>query len=211
MKCAEFETLLCDYVDGTLAPDRKSGAEQHLGECETCAGLARDCSLAVTFIGRASAVEPPHELLTRIAFNIPAGLRRRRGAMARFHRIFGPILQPRFAMGMAMTILSFSMLSQFLNIPIRQLTVDDLRPARVWGVVEDKVHRVWDRGVKYYESMRFFVEIQSKLKDLTATDPAAQAPSATPGSNSPAGAAGAGDMSGAPGSLELAPKGGSNQ
>lgn len=211
MTCAEFETLLCDYVDGTLAPDRKPDAEKHLGECEACAGLARDCSLAVTFIGRASAVEPPHELMTRIAFSIPAGLRRRGGAMARFHRIFGPILQPRFAMGMAMTILSFSMLSQFLNIPIRQLTVDDLRPEKVWGMVEDRVHRGWDRGVKYYESMRLFVEIQSKLKDLTATDPAVQAPSAAPGPNSPAGAAGAGDMSGASGSSEVAPKGRSNQ
>ena len=31
-------------------------------------------------------------------------------------------------------------------------------------------HRVWDRTLKYYESMRVVYEIQSRLKDLSDQD-----------------------------------------
>ena len=41
MNCAEIEVLICDYVDGTLAPDQKSALERHLSACSACAELAR--------------------------------------------------------------------------------------------------------------------------------------------------------------------------
>ena len=43
----------------------------------------------------------------------------------------------------------------------------DLDPVKVWAAVEDKSHRVWDRTLKYYESLRVVYEIQSRLKDLS--------------------------------------------
>jgi hypothetical protein len=73
-------------------------------------------------------------------------------------------------MGMAMTILSFSMLGRFANIPVRQLTAADLNPREVWMGIEDRVYRAWNRGVKYYESMRLFVEIRSRLSELSEQD-----------------------------------------
>ena len=75
-------------------------------------------------------------------------------------------MQPRLAMGMAMTILSFSMLGRF-TAPVKQLRPSDLDPVKVWAAVEDKSHRVWDRTLKYYESLRVVYEIQSRLKDLS--------------------------------------------
>ena len=69
-------------------------------------------------------------------------------------------------MGMAMTILSFSMLGRF-TAPVKQLKPSDLDPVKVWAAVEDKSHRIWDRTLKYYESLRVVYEIQSRLKDLS--------------------------------------------
>src|SRR5690348_2440061 len=113
MTCADFEILLCDYVDGTLDAARRSELEAHQRECSACAELARDVTGAIAFIERVPAVEPPAELLAKIAFQIPAESTQAAGFRAWVLGWVQPLIQPRFAMGMAMTILSFSMLGRF--------------------------------------------------------------------------------------------------
>lgn len=169
MNCADLDILLCDYVDGTLHGVQKSAVEEHLAGCAACAALARDAATAVAFMDRAALVEPPPELLTRIMFELPSAKRhaRRSGgwwATAR-GKWLDPILQPRFAMGMAMTVLSFAMLGRLTGIEVRQFKPSDLNPAVVWVSLEDKVMRTWGRGVKYYDSLRLVYEIQTRLKD----------------------------------------------
>ena len=118
------------------------------------------------------AVEPPPQLITRIINEVPladGGLISGRQAGGVFGWLRGwmkPSWQPRLAMGMAMTILSFSMLGRF-TAPVKQLKPSDLDPVKVWAAVEDKSHRIWDRTLKYYESLRVVYEIQSRLKDLS--------------------------------------------
>ncbi|HTQ53209.1 MAG TPA: zf-HC2 domain-containing protein [Bryobacteraceae bacterium] len=166
MTCAELEVLICDYVDGTLGPDARTMVEQHLAGCHNCAELARDAAAAVGFMERAAEVEPPPELMTRLLFNAPwvhaktpaTGIKRW------FGKILHPVLQPRFAMGMAMTILSFAMLARFVA-PARQLRPADLSPSAVWSGLEDRVYRGWQRTVKFYESLKVVYQIQSKLHD----------------------------------------------
>ena len=84
------------------------------------------------------------------------------------------ILEPRYAMSMAMTVLSFAMLFHFAGINPRQLTAADLDPVKVWTMAEDRVTRVWERGMKYYQSLRVVFEIQSRLKEWTDDQPVAE-------------------------------------
>jgi len=173
MNCADLEILLCDYVDGTLDAEHRRAIEAHLDTCAGCAELARDAAAAVSFIERAAGVEPPAELVTRILFQIPN--RRQtsesRGGPRRFwSRWFEAVLQPRFAMGMAMTILSFAMIGRFAGIQPRQLQVSDLNPAKVWAATDDQLQRTWARVVKYYESLRLVYEVQSRLKEWTQAE-----------------------------------------
>lgn len=173
MNCSELETLLCDYVDGALSSERKAEVERHLAGCTACAETARDAAAAVAFIGRAAEVEPPPELITRILFELPISKKpgeHGRGLRAKLGRLVEPVLQPRFAMGMAMTILSFSMLARFAGINVRQLNVSDLDPVKVWEAVDDRIHRGWSRAVKFYESVRIIYEVRSRLKELTAQE-----------------------------------------
>lgn len=171
MKCANLEALLCEYLDGTLPAGQRSEVERHLSQCRACAELARDASAAVAFMESATEVEPPPELLTRILYALPAAreaLRRPSpGLSGYFGRLFRPMLQPRFAMGFAMTILSFSMLGKFAGISLRQLTPSDLNPVKLWQALDDRVHRAWDRSVKFYESLRLVYEIQTRIRELT--------------------------------------------
>ena len=133
--------------------------------------LAADVISVTAFIGRAAAVEPPKELLTRIFFETSGGKSANAatvnhdGWLGVIQQFFRPILQPRLAMGMAMTILSVSMLAQVFGLEVRQLRAADLEPVRIWAGVEDGAHRQWSRVVKYYENVRVVYEIQSRLKE----------------------------------------------
>lgn len=174
MTCADIEILLADYQDGTLAADQKSAVESHLSSCKACEELARDVAGAVAFMGRATEVTAPPELVTRILFEISSGPSSAAVKPSWVRRIFGnriggkfmePVLQPRYAMGMAFTLLSFAMLGRFAGIEVRHLTLADLDPVKIWTSSEDRLTRTWQRGVKYYESMRLVFEIESRVKE----------------------------------------------
>jgi hypothetical protein len=71
----------------------------------------------------AAEVEPPAELVNQILYEARQGHAapvKKSGARGWIGRLLEPVLQPKFAMGMAMTILSFSMLARFAGIPVRQ-------------------------------------------------------------------------------------------
>jgi anti-sigma factor RsiW len=175
VNCADVEILLADYVDGTLRGDAVSALEAHLAGCADCSELARDSAGAVAFMARAATVEAPPELVTRILFEVTAGPSHAVIKPSWSRRLFGrwleAILQPRFAMGMAMTVLSFAMIGRFTQV--RQLTPADLDPVKVWTSAEDRVVRWYNRGVKYYESLKVVYEIQTRLKEWAEEQPGA--------------------------------------
>ena len=187
MTCAEFEILLCDYMDGTLDAARKQALELHRDQCSSCAELAQDVTGAMRFIERTEEVTVPPELLTRIAFEIPTGKQKRReGLLSGLGRFFQPVLQPKFAMGMAMTILSFSLLGRFAGIEVRQLKASDLTPTAIWSAADDRFHKSWERAVKYYEGLKVVYEVQSRLRELTQQDEGQTGAQAQPGAQRPA-------------------------
>ena len=177
MKCAELEIVLCDYLDRSLDAAGRETVQSHLAGCPACAEMLRDMQAAVAFLDRVEAPEPPPELLTRILFHAPVSGEIDRAVAPESKKGFaswfrGWFLQPRFAMGMAMTILSFSMVDRIAGISPQKLTMADLEPARVWAAMDDKVHRTWDRAVKYYENLRLVYEMRARLQQWSAEEEA---------------------------------------
>lgn len=174
MNCADVEILLCDYLDGTLAAERRSELESHLKDCTMCAEFAADAGAGLALLEHVPDAIPPQELVTRIMNQAPAGglLGRlagsgsgaRGGGLRKWlHGILEPVLQPRLAMGAMMTILSLGVLSKW--VPVHELKAEDLNPQRVWVNLETKVERVYDRTVKAYESMRLVYEVRQQLRE----------------------------------------------
>jgi Putative zinc-finger len=157
MNCADVEILICDYVDGTLAASERAAVERHLQDCPNCAELARDGALAVAVIERAEVVEPPQELVSHILFNPP--WHRQRGGW--FSQVLHPLLAPRFAMSMALTVLSFAMIMP----KMRQFQPTDLSPAVVWAGIEGRVDRIWERSEKFYDNLKFIYQIRATLRE----------------------------------------------
>jgi hypothetical protein len=189
MKCTDLEALICDYIDGVLSGPERSTVELHLAECESCREMVADSRVALEFMSRTADVEVPPALVNKILFEVRTGGSApvRTSKRTWISRFFEPVLQPKFAMGLAMTMLSFAMLGQFTKIPIRQLKPSDLAPAKVWSTLEDKTWRSWERAKKYYESLRLVYEIRETLSDWNdATDgKAVQKPAAGKDTASP--------------------------
>src|SRR4051795_949925 len=169
--CAQFEVLLADYLDGTLPEPERTRVEEHAANCQHCREFLADVQGAVQFLGKSEEIVPPPELITRIAYHAPTGrIRRpleRQGFVSRMvSEWLRPVLQPRLAMGMAMTILSIAMLERCTGVKMQHVQPEDLNPVRVWGGIEDKTVRLKDRAVKYYENLRWVYEIEVRLREL---------------------------------------------
>lgn len=187
MNCVEFEVQLSDYLDGVMGDADRRALESHAGDCPLCQELMQDARMAVSFMERVADVELPPELVTRIVYHAPNGrlrhpLERRSLLGSAFSKWLQPVLQPRFAMGMAMTILSFAMLGRCTGVTVNKISPTDLSPVKVWGDLEDKVLRTRDRATKYYENLRLVYEVKSRLRDLEEQqDAAAKDNAAQPG------------------------------
>lgn len=166
MNCADAENLICDYA--TLGSAERFELERHLGECPACAELARDSATAVEFLGRVAEVEPPPELVNRILFAAP--WRKRKSKVGGWmEAILSPVLHPRYAMSLAMTIVSFAMLARFVA-PMHAIRPEDLKPTAVWAGLEDRAYRTWGRALKYYDNLKVVYEVQSTLKEWQQRD-----------------------------------------
>jgi hypothetical protein len=183
--CTEFEVLLSDYIDGTLSQAVRDDMDRHMVNCAPCAEMYQDATAAVNFIGSVRPVTPPPDLITRIAYQAPRGpmldpLQRRGFWALAARRWLQPILQPRFAMGMAMTILSFAMLERCTGIQVQHIRPADLSPVHVWDGFQDRVLRTRDRAVKYYENLLVVYDVESRLRAL-------QEDNSPPGQSQPGG------------------------
>ncbi len=149
----------------------RSGLESHAADCPECRELLNDVTGVVQLLSRIDEVEPPPELITRIAFQTPVGRLREPHELPGFWsrlatKWLQPVLQPRLAMGMAMTILSFAMLEKCTGVRVQHIQAADLSPVRIWDGVEGKGLRIKDRAVKYYENIRLVYEIETRLREL---------------------------------------------
>lgn len=179
MNCGELEVLLAGYLDDALSPEERAAIERHTSSCVSCRALLEDASAALSFLKRADDIVPPPELITRIAYAAPIGRIRmpfeRQSLWSKFaSKWLQPILQPRLAMGMAMTILSFAMLERCTGVRVEHIQAADLNPVRIWGATEDRAFRLKDRAVKYYENLRWVYEIETRLRTLQEQQEAQQ-------------------------------------
>jgi len=162
LTCAECEEHLADLLDGTLGEELNAAIEAHLASCAACGELARDAGAAMALVERAAVVELPATLVPRILAEITTGPSRVLVQPSLAERIFGrwirPVLQPRFALSLAMAALSIAMIPRFWKS-----TAPD--PARILMVAENRVYRTFDRAVKGYESLALVNDVQSRIDE----------------------------------------------
>jgi hypothetical protein len=160
----EIENLASDYLEGRLEPSPRAAMEAHLSECAPCRELLGDVRHALELCRTAEDVEPKPWLVSRI-MQATVGARQPTWG-ERIAAYLRPVLQPRVAYPIAMTVFTFSMLVNFAGVNLRSLRIADLNP-RTWvGRANRQGHMLAARAEKFYYDLRVVYEIESHLRLL---------------------------------------------
>lgn len=190
MSCSEFDALLSQAIDGTLAGEKLVTFETHGRECQLCGPLLQEAEAGRTWLKSLEEVDPPAELVTNILLrttglspskrHIP-GEAAGTSWMGRIREwagvITSPIVavarQPRFAMSFGMAFFTLSVTLSLAGVKLSDLRHVDLRPSAIRRTYYETTGRV----VKYYENIRFVYEIESRVRQFKeATAPAPPPP-----------------------------------
>ena len=187
MQCSEFDALLSQAIDGTLAGERLTAFEAHGRACRICGPLLQEAEAGRHWLKSLKEVEPPQDLVTNILLRttgvVPAKGhagdrafwlgRIGRWAEAVASPLAGIARQPRFAMSFGMAFFTLSVTLSLAGIRLGDLRHIDLRPSAIRRTYFETTGRV----VKYYENIRFVYEIESRVRQFKqATAPAEQPP-----------------------------------
>jgi len=192
MQCAEFDALLTEALDGTLAGEKLERFRAHAHVCTICGPLFAEVDAGRRLLQSLQEVEPPPRLVANILAStsgldtsrmrgdeivaprrLSFGERVREWLTPALNPVFGVIRQPRFAMSFGMAFFSVSMALNVAGVKMSDIRHVDLRPS----ALVRSYHTTTGRVVKYYENIRFVYEIESKVREFKrATTPAEPAP-----------------------------------
>src|SRR6266566_4922816 len=190
MQCSEFDALLSQAIDGTLAGERLADFEAHGRVCDLCGPLLQEAEAGRSWLKSLTEVEPPAELVTNILLRTTGvdivrlhaqGKTVTTGWMDRVRgwaeTVFSPVVavarQPRFAMSFGMAFFTLSVTMSLAGVKLSDLRHVDLRPS----AIRRSYYETSGRVVKYYENIRFVYEIESRVREFKrANTPAEPAP-----------------------------------
>jgi len=194
LTCQQAEPLLAEYIEGALAAFERRGVDGHLSGCASCRASVEDMRLAFQVSRAAEMPEVPAGLVARILEQTsgvpetklaPSWRTRMLERVGPYFRPFlEPFLEPRLVMGLAMTIVSFSLVLNMLGFDLRRVEMADLKPSNLYWSVNRQMHLTGARVSKAYQDLRVVYEIQTQLQALRGDAPPEE-PAAKPGNAEP--------------------------
>ena len=161
----EIENLASDYLEGLLEPSQHAAVEAHLTECAACRELLSDVSHVLEICRVAEDVEPKPWLVSKIMLATVG--ERQPTWRERIAAYFRPVLQPRVAYPIAMTVFSFFFIINAAGLNLRSLRFEDLNP-RTWvDRANRQGHLLYARTEKFYYDLRVVYEIESRFRQLS--------------------------------------------
>ena len=178
MQCAEFDALLIDALDGTLAGPRLENFQAHARVCAVCGPVFAEADGGRRWLKSLAEVEPPANLVHNILVattgyeskhvTVPDKAKAPwADAITHWLRpVFGPVMsmgrQPRFAMSFGMAFFSLSISLSLAGVKVSDVRRVDMRPSAIKRTYYETTGRV----VKYYENIRFVYEIESRVREF---------------------------------------------
>lgn len=187
MQCSEFDALLSQAIDGTLAGERLEPFEAHGRVCNLCGPLLQEAEAGRGWLKSLEEVEPPEDLVTNILLRTTGieSVRRATGKRSTnwVDRVRGwaetialPVVavarQPRFAMSFGMAFFTLSVSLSLAGVKMSDLRHVDLRPSAIRHTYYETTGKV----VKYYENIRFVYQIQARVRQFKEATAPAQPP-----------------------------------
>lgn len=179
IQCSQFEALLAEALEGQLPEDARQPFEAHCQSCPICGPMFAEAQEGMEWLRGLEDLTPPSNLIHNIlaATSMAAAEQQRTmtsgsftGWLRSLWNAVRPIttgaLQPRFVTSFAMAFFSLALTLSLAGVRIKDLANLDLRPSSVKKAVVLGFAQAEARVVRYYDNLRFVVEIQTRVKEL---------------------------------------------
>ena len=160
----EIENLASDYLEGLLEPTQQAAVEAHVAECAACRELLGDVRHVLELCRAEPDVEPGPWLVSRIMLATVGD--RKPTWRERISEFFRPVLQPRVAYPIAMTVFTFSIIVNAAGLSLRSLRFEDLNPHTWAQRVNRQSHLIASRAEKVFYDLRVVYEIESRFRQI---------------------------------------------
>jgi hypothetical protein len=161
----EIENLASDYLEGLLDPSVRMTVDEHLTSCAACRELMGDVRHALELCQAAEEVEPKPWIISKIML---ATIGERKPTWReQIAALFRPVLQPRVAYPIAMTVFTFSIIVNAAGLNLRSLRLEDLNPRTWLGRADRQGHLMVARVEKFCYDLRVVYEIESRFRQLS--------------------------------------------
>jgi len=188
MPCADFEALLTEAVEGQLSAGQMKPFRSHAATCSVCGPLFTEALAGYEFLQGLPQMEPPASLLHNILAATseaekaekaatPSAWQRLRDRLALvIAPVYAQFMQPRIAGSVAMAFFSITLLLNIVGVKVTDVKHLDLTPHGIKTNVQRSYIETSARVVKYYDSLRFVYEFESRVRDLRQALPETQKP-----------------------------------
>lgn len=201
LRCEDWELLITDAIDGTLAAGDALAFEQHCQECASCAQLFAESRQGVAWLGFLDdEPEMAPDLMARILIRTsgtaaantvpaPAGGVYSSAKLVPVWRSVAPVarrlLEPRLMMTAAMAFFSIALTLNLAGVRLSDVRLSDLRPSVLGANASRQYYAVKAQGVKYYDNLRFVYEMEARVRELRRSTESEPAPPPPPQRQSP--------------------------
>ncbi|HEY1937789.1 MAG TPA: hypothetical protein VGJ33_07640 [Candidatus Angelobacter sp.] len=191
MECSEFEALLAEALDDSLAAGKRPAFDAHGLSCEVCGPMWAEVRDGMMMVQGLAELEPPKNLVHNI---LAATSRQAASAEAvaeearlswveRLQRSMRPalggLMHSRFAMSFAMAFFSLSITLTLAGVRVTDVANMVSHPTMLRKNVVMGYTHVEARVTSYYENLRLVYQVQARVRELKKS----AAPAAGSGGN----------------------------
>ena len=185
LACNEFEALLAEALDETLAREVLQKFEAHGESCQVCGPLWAESREGMLLMRSLEEAEPPKNLVHNILAVttmkpesvVPAADAAPSGWLARMGRgvrpSFAGLLRSRFAMSFAMAFFSLSITLTVLGVKFSDVTAMVAHPSLLRKNIVIGFTQIEAKVTSYYENLRLVYEVQARVREMKKNTPPA--------------------------------------
>jgi hypothetical protein len=177
LKCEEWEAQLTDALDGLLPAAQAAAFTAHSETCANCGDLLAHTKQGREWLGYLhTEPEIPAGLIGKIleqtvgAGSVPLPVIAAAGASGGAAAMATPwrrnFHETRLLMTVAMAFFSIALTLNLVGVKWGNLRLADLRPSQIGSTLSRGFFTARGSVVRYYDNMRFFYQLQSRMREL---------------------------------------------
>ncbi|HEX7289376.1 MAG TPA: hypothetical protein VF532_24545 [Candidatus Angelobacter sp.] len=179
MQCSQFEALLAEGLDETLAGGLKEAFDLHGQTCPACGPMLAEAREGMLLVAALPEVEPPKNLVHNILAvtslaeaksggksGVAPAKAAKQGWLDRLRGFTPGMLHSRFVTSFCMAFFSLSLTLTLAGVKVSDVANAVMHPSTLRKNVVMQYTQLEAKVERYYDNMRLVVEVESRVRNL---------------------------------------------